>query len=210
MTAIFQTKFSNAFSWMKIYEFRFKISLKFVPKVRINNILAFVQILAWRWPVNKPFSEPMMAKLLTHICITQPEWVNELNVAYLMIPNVSKYPPLPWVPNGSLKEMTTLAMLSRFQLPKMRLPNLKNKIMFMSNCFGITIESSVQNCYIQCIDSINPWTLGNTWVHSQHCGYWCPGAKAPGHQYPQYWLNLQFIGPVSYENIRLLLDNIRK
>ena len=35
-------------------------------------------------------------------------------------------------------------------------------------------------------------------------------AKAPGHQYPQYWLNLQFIGPVSYENIKLLLDNIRK
>ena len=47
-------------------------------------------------------------------------------------------------------------------------------------------------------------------MHSQHCGYWCPGAKAPGHQYPQYWLNLQFIGPVSYESIRLLLDNIRK
>ena len=35
-------------------------------------------------------------------------------------------------------------------------------------------------------------------------------AKAPGHQYPQYWLNIQFIGPVSYENITNLLDNIRK
>ena len=21
-------------------------------------------------------------------------------------------------------------------------------------------------------------------MRSQHCGYWCPGAKAPGHQYP--------------------------
>ena len=41
------------------------------------------------------------------------------------------------------------------------------------------------------------------WVRSQHCGYWCPGAKAPGHQYPQYWVNIQFIGPVSYENITL-------
>ena len=20
----------------------------------------------------------------------------------------------------------------------------------------------------------------------QHSGYWCPGAKVPGHQYPQY------------------------
>ena len=58
--------------------------------------------------------------------------------------------------------------------------------------------------------AINPQTPGNAWVRSQHCGYWCPGAKAPGHQYPQYWLNIQFIGPVSYENITLLLDNIRK
>ena len=47
-------------------------------------------------------------------------------------------------------------------------------------------------------------------MRSQHCGYWCPGAKAPGHQYPQYWLNNQFIGAFSYENIALWLDNIRK
>ena len=57
---------------------------------------------------------------------------------------------------------------------------------------------------------LNLKRLENAWVHSQHCGYWCPGAKAPGHQYPQYRLNIQFIGPVSYENITLLLDNVRK
>ena len=28
---------------------------------------------------------------------------------------------------------------------------------------------------------------GNAWVIN-HCGYWCPGAKAPGHQYQQCWL----------------------
>ena len=22
---------------------------------------------------------------------------------------------------------------------------------------------------------------------TQHCGHWCPGAKAPGHQYPHCW-----------------------
>ena len=27
---------------------------------------------------------------------------------------------------------------------------------------------------------------------------------------PQYWLNIQFIGQASYENIRLLLDSIQK
>ena len=27
-------------------------------------------------------------------------------------------------------------------------------------------------------------------VLTQHCGYWCPGATAPGHQHPQYWYSL--------------------
>ena len=30
-------------------------------------------------------------------------------------------------------------------------------------------------------------------MRSQHCGYWCPGAKAPGHQYSQYWLNINLL-----------------
>ena len=53
-----------------------KISLKFVPKVRINNIPPLVQIMAWRLPGDKPLSEPMMVRLLTHICVTRPQWVN--------------------------------------------------------------------------------------------------------------------------------------
>ena len=44
-----------------------KIPLKFVPKVRIKNIPALVQIMAWRRPGDKPLSEPMMVSLLTHI-----------------------------------------------------------------------------------------------------------------------------------------------
>ena len=49
-----------------------KISLKFVPKVRINKIPALVQIMAWRRPDDKPLFEPMMVSLLTHICVTRP------------------------------------------------------------------------------------------------------------------------------------------
>ena len=30
-------------------------------------------------------------------------------------------------------------------------------------------------------------------MHDQHCGYWCPGATAPGHQHPQCWLNVHCI-----------------
>ena len=56
--------------------FSFKISLKFVPKVRINNISALVQTMAWCRPGDKPLSEPMVVMLLTHIGITRPQWVN--------------------------------------------------------------------------------------------------------------------------------------
>ena len=55
-----------------------KISLKFVPKVPINNISVLVQIMAWRRPGDKPLSEPVMVCLLTHICVTWPQWVNTL------------------------------------------------------------------------------------------------------------------------------------
>ena len=53
-----------------------KISLKFVPKGPINNNPALVQIMAWRRSGDKPLSEPMMVNLLTHLCVTRPQWVN--------------------------------------------------------------------------------------------------------------------------------------
>ena len=52
-----------------------EISLKFVPKGPINNIPALVQIMTWHWPGNKLLSESMMIKLLTHVCVTRPQWV---------------------------------------------------------------------------------------------------------------------------------------
>ena len=55
-----------------------KISLRFVPKGPINNNPALVQIMAWRQSGNKPLSEPMMVSLLTHICITRPQWVKPI------------------------------------------------------------------------------------------------------------------------------------
>ena len=67
---IFKCIFENENEWIS-----HRISLKFVPKVRINNIPALVQIMAWRRPGDKPLSEPMMLSLLTHICVTRPQWV---------------------------------------------------------------------------------------------------------------------------------------
>ena len=69
---IFKCIFLNKNVWIPI-----KISQKFVPKGAINNIPALVQIMAWRRPGDKPLSEPMMVSLLTHICITRPQWDKE-------------------------------------------------------------------------------------------------------------------------------------
>ena len=52
-----------------------KISLKSVPEGPINIIPSLVQIMAWRRPGDKPLSEPMMVRLLMHICVTLPQWV---------------------------------------------------------------------------------------------------------------------------------------
>ena len=50
----FKRIFLNEIVWISI-----KISLKFVPRVPINNIPALVQIMAWRRPGGKPLSEPL-------------------------------------------------------------------------------------------------------------------------------------------------------
>ena len=87
MDAISQTTFSSAFSenvWITT-----KNSMKFVPKGPINNIPALVQIMAWCRPGDKPLSEPMMVSLLTHICVTRPQWVNQ------MIARRIAFEPLP-------------------------------------------------------------------------------------------------------------------
>ena len=68
---IFKCIFLNENVWISL-----KISLNFVPKVWINNIPALVQIMAWRRPGGKPLYEPIMVSLLTHICVTRPQWVN--------------------------------------------------------------------------------------------------------------------------------------
>ena len=67
---IFKCTFLNENARMSLNK-----SLKFVPKFRINNIPALVQIMAWRRSGDKPLSEPMVVSLMTHICVTRPQWV---------------------------------------------------------------------------------------------------------------------------------------
>ena len=70
---IFKWTFLNEDIWISL-----NMSLKFVPRAPpINNIPSLVQIMAWRLPGDKPLSEPMMVSLLTPICVTRPQWVND-------------------------------------------------------------------------------------------------------------------------------------
>ena len=75
MDAIFQTTFFKCIFLNENVWISLKISLKFVPRVPVNNIPALVLIKAWRRPGNKPLSEPMIVSLPTHICVTRPQWV---------------------------------------------------------------------------------------------------------------------------------------
>ena len=72
-----QTTFSYPFSWMKMHKFRLRFHWSLFPRVQNTNIPALVEMMAWRHPGDKPWSEPMMVSLLTHICVTRPQWVTK-------------------------------------------------------------------------------------------------------------------------------------
>ena len=91
MAVIFQTIYSNAFSWMKMNELRLRFHWKLFPRVKIKNIPSMVHIMAWRQPGDKPLSEAMMISLLTHISVTGPQWVNNLASICLSIMGESKF-----------------------------------------------------------------------------------------------------------------------
>ena len=55
---IFNCIFLNENVWTSL-----KISLKFVPKGPIDNMLTLFQIMAWHQTGDKPLSEPMMAQV---------------------------------------------------------------------------------------------------------------------------------------------------
>ena len=50
------------------------ISAKFIPNGPLNNILALVQIMAWRRPGNKALSELLVIIYLKHICVTRHKY----------------------------------------------------------------------------------------------------------------------------------------
>ena len=72
---LFKCIFFNENVWISI-----KNSLNFVRKVRINNIPALVQIMAWCQPGDKSLSETVMVRFSMHIGVTWPHWVKGDNI----------------------------------------------------------------------------------------------------------------------------------
>ena len=68
------------------------ISIKFVPKVRINYIPALVRIMPWHRPGDNLLSEPITVSLLMHICVTRTQWVYMTKELFnLSVGNIQKY-----------------------------------------------------------------------------------------------------------------------
>ena len=86
--------------------FSIKHSLKFTPEGPINNIPALVLIMAWHRPGHKPLSEPMMVRLLRHICITRPQWVKKANA--LTFSHVTR--SMAWISDKRWRNLCTFFM----------------------------------------------------------------------------------------------------
>ena len=83
-TMIIQVKPSSILSdnsgspWPKLIYIYMKMHgfwIKFDWSLFLGVQLALVQIMAWCRSGDKPLSEPMLVTLLTHICVTRPQWV---------------------------------------------------------------------------------------------------------------------------------------
>ena len=73
------------FSWKWKYENSDKkFHWIFVPTSEIDIIPSLVQIMAWCWQSDKPLSELILISLLTHVCVTRPQWFK--GVANTLLP----------------------------------------------------------------------------------------------------------------------------
>ena len=83
--------------------------------------------------------------------------------------------------------------------PLWRHCNVLAMITQFSDAYSTDINIYVYNR----VSIFNQETAGNARTHNQHSGCWWPGAKAPGHQYPQCCLSICCIGPVPLKILHL-------
>ena len=151
MAAISQTTFSNAFSWMKMYEFR----LRFHQSLLLRFELTIFQLRFRYWlganQATSHYLNEWWPSLQTHMCITQPQWVK------------------PCVRNQMLKQITWSRMVSDLMAKSMlwgllsvkKCGNCGGSVIFVFlvwhiwfGCDELMCESHncfQTNCYFHCL-----------------------------------------------------------
>ena len=126
-----------------------KILLKFVPMGPTNNIPALVQIMAWRRPGDTPLYEPMMVSLLTHICVTRPQWVK-----------IS----LKFVPKGPINSIPALVQIMAWCWPgdkPLSEPMIVSLLMHMGQVTELWLSSYL---VLLSVDSKTRWQGSHSFV----------------------------------------------
>ena len=150
--------------------FLFKISLKCVPKVPINKIPALVQIMAWRRPGDKSWSETMMVTLLTHICATRLQWFWENQAASL-------FSKLLWCHSSHYSGVQTLTYLQHATHHNNQLV----QVLLFFCCGSVPIDGDLAT--LQWHDDVIKWKhfpcyrpfvrgIRRSSVNSSHKGQW--------------------------------------
>ena len=75
----FADSFSKFISWMKIVNFAYNFTFHWIWFLIFHLTICKMshsQIMAWILNGSMPLSEPMTVSLLTHICVTQFQWIS--------------------------------------------------------------------------------------------------------------------------------------
>ena len=146
-----------------------EMSLNLVPKGPINNIPALFQIMAWQWPGHKHLSEPMMVSLLTHICVTRPQWVKEQGHCLqnlMLVSYVIQCKSYPFAWNWPTTRFVIQCKSYSFAW---NWPTTRNVIQCKSYPFAWNWPTTRN--VIQCKSYPFAWN----WPITRNCGYWWRG-----------------------------------
>ena len=75
MAVIFQTIFSNAFSWMKMFNFRLRFHWIVFPRVQLTIFQHWFRWWLGAVQATSHYLNQWWYSLLTHICVIRPQWV---------------------------------------------------------------------------------------------------------------------------------------
>ena len=82
MAVIFQTTFSNTFSWMKTFEFRFKVHWILFLMVQLTIFQLWFRQWLGADQATTHYLNQWWSILLTHIRVTGPQWINGCDALY--------------------------------------------------------------------------------------------------------------------------------